>query len=214
MYLRVLSLIHSWWCIWPTTTKPTILRWASIWSLQNYTARDFPAAVQRPHLVMVTLTQKQFCTRIVCFAMGGHICDFVILFIESDKESACQSDKGPVNRSTQESVSQVSGSSRSSHEKRSLVSSGRQSTSNEIIIPQQWQEDTQACINAKVLTQESRGNICRTLVTLVTAKYRPNPGKGKIDDIARKLILKYPFMKDDMGSWYVSRTYMKLETFT
>ena len=92
-----------------------------------------------------------------------------------------------------------------SHEERSLVSSlSSQSTSTEIIIPSQWQEDTQACIDAKVLSPESRSDISRTLMTLLTAKEGPNPGKAKIEAVARKLILKYPFMKDDMGSGYVS----------
>ena len=45
----------------------------------------------------------------------------------------------------------------------------------------------------------------RTLLTLLTAKYGPNPGKAKIEEVARKPILKYSFMKDDMGSGYVSR---------
>jgi hypothetical protein len=62
----------------------------------------------------------------------------------------------------------------------------------------------QACIDAKVLSPESRSDISRTLVTLVTAKYGPDPAKTKFDDVARILILKYPFMKDDMGNGYVS----------
>ena len=99
------------------------------------------------------------------------------------------------------------GTSSSSREDRSLASSlsGHQSTSNDIIVPDLWQEDTQACIDAKVLSPESRSDISRTLVTLVTAKHGPNPGKTMFDEVARKLILKYPFMKDDMGSGYVSR---------
>ena len=72
-------------------------------------------------------------------------------------------------------------------------------------MPDLWQEDTQACIDAKVLSPESRSDISRTLVTLVTAKHGPHPGKAMFDEVARKLILKYPFMKDDMGSGYVSR---------
>ena len=55
-----------------------------------------------------------------------------------------------------------------------------------------------------ILSPESRGDISHTLVTLVTAKYGPNPGKTKFEEVARKLILKYPFMKDDMSSRYVS----------
>ena len=40
-------------------------------------------------------------------------------------------------------------------------------------------------------------------MTLLTAK-GPNQGKAKIKPVARKLILKYPFMKGDMGSGYAS----------
>ena len=74
------------------------------------------------------------------------------------------------------------------------------------MVPDQWREDTQASIDAKDLSKESRSDISRTLVTLMTAKYGPNPGKAKCEEVARKLILKYPFMKDDLGSGYVSRT--------
>ena len=104
-------------------------------------------------------------------------------------------------------ASTPAGTNSSSRDDRSVVSSslsGHQSRSNEIIVPDLWQEDTQACIDAKVLSPESRSDISRTLVTLVTAKHGPNPGKAKFDEVARKLILKYPFMKDDMGSGYVS----------
>ena len=52
--------------------------------------------------------------------------------------------------------------------------SGRQSTSNEVIVPDLWQEDTQACIDAKVLSPESRSDISRM------AKYGPNPGKKQL----------------------------------
>ena len=53
------------------------------------------------------------------------------------------------------------------------------------------------------MDDESRSDITRTLVTLLTAKYGLRPGKNHCKDLARQLILKYPFMIDDMGSGYV-----------
>ena len=54
------------------------------------------------------------------------------------------------------------------------------------------------------MDDESRSDVTRTLVTLLTAKYGPRPAKSHCQQLARQLILKYPFMKDDMGSGYVS----------
>ena len=70
----------------------------------------------------------------------------------------------------------------------------------------QWQEDFQASIDAEDLSKESGSGISRTLVTFMTDKYGPNPGKARCKEVARKLILMYPLMKDDLGSGYVSRT--------
>ena len=54
------------------------------------------------------------------------------------------------------------------------------------------------------MDDKSRRDITRTLVTLLTTKYGPRPGKNHCQQAARQLILKYPFMKDDLGSGYVS----------
>ena len=82
--------------------------------------------------------------------------------------------------------------------------SGLSSRSSDFIMPEKWRDDTQTCIDAKVLNKESRNDITRTLVTLIVAKHGSNPGKAKCEEVSRKLILKYPFMKDDLGSGYVS----------
>ena len=111
----------------------------------------------------------------------------------SGKESLGQSNKEPVGQPSSHAGSSSLGSS----------ISGRSSASNEFLVPEQWKEDTRACIDAKVMSKESRGDISRTLVTLMTAKYGSNPGRTRCEEIARKLILKYPFMKDDLGSGYV-----------
>lgn len=76
-------------------------------------------------------------------------------------------------------------------------------SSDSIVIPSHWRPETKACINRKVLTCESRLDIIRTLVTLMN-KFGPPATKHQMEEVARKLVLKYPFMKDDLGSGYVS----------
>ena len=44
----------------------------------------------------------------------------------------------------------------------------------------------------------------RTLVTLTIAKIGPKPTRNQCQQVARKLILQCPFMKDDIGDGYVS----------
>ena len=73
-----------------------------------------------------------------------------------------------------------------------------------IEIPSHWRPETKACINRKQLTNESRLDIIRTLVTLSMSKFGPVPTRHQLEEVARKLVLKYPFMKDALGSGYVS----------
>ena len=71
-------------------------------------------------------------------------------------------------------------------------------------IPTHWWPETESCIKMKDLTTECRSDIVRTLVTLMITKVGPKPTKCQCEKVARKLILKYPFMKDDIGFGYVS----------
>jgi len=71
-------------------------------------------------------------------------------------------------------------------------------------IPTHWRPETESCIKMKDLTTECRSDIARTLVTLMITKVGPKPTKSQCEQVARKLILKYPFMKDDIGFGYVS----------
>ena len=75
--------------------------------------------------------------------------------------------------------------------------------SEKVHIPNYWSEDTQTCIEEGVLDDESKSDICRTLVTLLVSKHGSKPGRVRCEEIARQLILKYPFMKDDIGNGYV-----------
>ena len=76
--------------------------------------------------------------------------------------------------------------------------------SEKMKIPDFWREETQDCIENGIMDDKSRSDITRTLITLLTTKYGPRPGKNHCQQAARQLILKYPFMKDDLGSGYVS----------
>ena len=70
-------------------------------------------------------------------------------------------------------------------------------------IPDFWRPEVEECIQNQCLDDTARCEIVRTLVCLLFSRY------GKVDRthcgvLARQLILKYPFMKDDGGNGYVS----------
>ena len=78
----------------------------------------------------------------------------------------------------------------------SSISTTPSRTNKKICLPKFWREETQACLDEGILNEVARGDITRTLVTLLTAKYGPRPGRGHCEDVARHLILKYPFAKE------------------
>ena len=71
-------------------------------------------------------------------------------------------------------------------------------------LPEFWRQETQEALDEGILYESVRGDITRTLVTLLTARYGPKPSRTHYEYLARQLILKYPFAKDDLGSGYVS----------
>ena len=73
-----------------------------------------------------------------------------------------------------------------------------------IAIPSKWWDDTMKSINDKKLTPNTRKEIVQTLVTLLISKFGSNLQKSRVEAVARLLILKYPFMRDDIGTGYVS----------
>ena len=81
--------------------------------------------------------------------------------------------------------------------------SGNLSTAN-LQIPTHWRPETSLCLEKKCLTKECRSDIVRTLVTLTIAKVGPKPSRSHCEQVCRKLILQYPFLKDDIGNGYVS----------
>lgn len=70
-------------------------------------------------------------------------------------------------------------------------------------IPTHWRPEVEYCIEEKCLTESARSDIVRTLVSLLFMKSK-KPRKDQCEDLARKLILQYPFARDDLGNGYVS----------
>ena len=60
--------------------------------------------------------------------------------------------------------------------------------SEKVHIPNYWREDTQTCIEEGVLDDESRSDICRTLVTLLVSKHGSRPGRVRCEEISAREI--------------------------
>ena len=73
-------------------------------------------------------------------------------------------------------------------------------------IPEHWRPEVEGCIRNQSLEESARCEIVRTLVCLLFSHF-PKPTREQCGSLARQLILKHPFMKDDMGNGYVSGNY-------
>lgn len=82
--------------------------------------------------------------------------------------------------------------------------SSSMASSSRTTIPDHWREETQTCIAERALDSDAQRDIVRTLVTLLVSRYGPKPGTTTYEQVAWSLILKYPFMADDVGTGYVS----------
>ena len=71
------------------------------------------------------------------------------------------------------------------------------------VIPEHWRPEVEECLKQQCLTPKARDEITRTLVNVLFSKV-PKPSRVDCDAMARKLILKYPCAKDDLGCGYVS----------
>lgn len=80
-------------------------------------------------------------------------------------------------------------------------------------VPLKWRDDTMECIKKKKLTPRARKEIVQTLVTLLITKVGSNPSRSQCENVARCLILKYPFMRDDIGTGYASYTLLHVMYF-
>ena len=66
-----------------------------------------------------------------------------------------------------------------------------------ISIPNQWRPHVETCITKKLLDNSARNEIVRALVHVLFTKFK-KPTRFNCEEFARKLVLKYPFMKDDL----------------
>lgn len=82
-------------------------------------------------------------------------------------------------------------------------------TAGALVIPSHWTTTTQKAIDEQKLDPKIRGDIVRTMATLLITKYGPQPRKSEVEQFARQLILKYPFMRDDIGTGYVSSSHAR-----
>ena len=74
-------------------------------------------------------------------------------------------------------------------------------------IPEHWRPEVEECIHNESLEESARCEIVRTLVSLLFSRFT-KPTREQCGSLARQLILKHTFMKDDMGNGYVSDIYM------
>lgn len=72
-----------------------------------------------------------------------------------------------------------------------------------IKIPDLWRPEVREAIKDHFLSVSARNNIVRTLASHLFSKVN-KPTRSHCDDRARKIILKYPFFRDDLGNGYVS----------
>ena len=97
---------------------------------------------------------------------------------------------------------QQSPSGSTATESTSIASSAAANT-NTIAIPDHWHLEVEDCLRKKCLTLGACQEMVRTMVSqLIARSQRPN--RNDCDQVARRLIWKYPFTTDDLGSGYVS----------
>ena len=75
------------------------------------------------------------------------------------------------------------------------------------VIPEHWRPEVEECLKQQCLTPKAIDEITRILVNVLFSRV-PKPSRVDCDAIARKLILKYPCAKDDLGCGYVSVIYI------
>ena len=85
----------------------------------------------------------------------------------------------------------------------SSIASSAAATANTIIIPDHWRPEVEDYLRKKCLTPNARQEIVRTVASQLFARSQ-RPNRSDCDQVARQLILKYPFAKDDLGCGYVS----------
>ena len=95
-----------------------------------------------------------------------------------------------VSRSTSSSSTRTGGSSNSA----TVVS---------LVIPDNWRPEVMKSIKNKCITDSTRNEIVRVLANSLFSVSQ-KPSRQQCDEVAKKLILKFPSTKDELGNGYVS----------
>ena len=82
------------------------------------------------------------------------------------------------------------------------------SSSKEVEIPDKWEPDIQNYLDNHSINGKIRHRMIRILVERMFSKH-PKPTRSICEDLARDLVTKYTFLKDDYGNRYVSYTLMQ-----
>ena len=77
------------------------------------------------------------------------------------------------------------------------------SVPKEVEIPDKWEPDIQIYLDNQSINGTIRHRMVRVLVERLFGKY-PKPSRDNSEELARNLVAKYPFLKDDYGNRYVS----------
>ena len=73
----------------------------------------------------------------------------------------------------------------------------------QLYIPDIWHPEVSLCLKKKELTDSACHDMIRTLVNILYL-VSEKPTRSLCDELAHKLILKYPAVKDEVGNGYVS----------
>ena len=77
------------------------------------------------------------------------------------------------------------------------------SVPKEVEIPDKWEPDIQQYLDSKSINSKICHRMVRVLVERLFGRY-PKPSRDNCEELARNLVSKYPFLKDDYGNRYVS----------
>ena len=77
------------------------------------------------------------------------------------------------------------------------------SNATDLSIPDRWRPEVQQMVDDKTVHDSGRSAICRVLVDLLFTR-ATKPTRFQCEAMARRLILKYPFLRDTAGVGYVS----------
>ncbi len=77
------------------------------------------------------------------------------------------------------------------------------SYAGKVTIPTRFSTETAACVKSGVLTKKARDEIVNSLATLMLV-HTSRPSPDDLTTVCKRLVRKYPVLKDKVDSGYVS----------